>query len=65
MSLQQKIRSPGPKKILALDGGGIRGVLTLAVLARLEKMFAEAPGKGPAFRHQTQERSETRLDRTP
>ena len=37
-------------KILALDGGGIRGILTLEVLARMEEMLAEATGAGPAFR---------------
>ena len=37
-------------KILALDGGGIRGILTLEVLARMEKMLAEATGGGPEFR---------------
>ena len=37
-------------KILALDGGGIRGILTLEVLAHMEEMLAEATGAGPAFR---------------
>ena len=37
-------------KILALDGGGIRGILTLEVLARMEEMLAEATGGGAAFR---------------
>jgi predicted acylesterase/phospholipase RssA len=37
-------------KILALDGGGIRGILTLEILARMEEMLAEATGGGPAFR---------------
>jgi predicted acylesterase/phospholipase RssA len=37
-------------KILALDGGGIRGILTLEVLARLEEMLAEATGTGSGFR---------------
>jgi uncharacterized protein len=27
MSLRDRILSPGPKKLLAIDGGGIRGVL--------------------------------------
>lgn len=27
-------------KILALDGGGIRGIMTLEVLARMEEMLA-------------------------
>jgi len=34
-----------PHKILALDGGGIRGILTLEVLARIENMLAEKTGK--------------------
>ena len=37
-------------KILALDGGGIRGILTLEVLARMEMMLAEATGAGTDFR---------------
>jgi predicted acylesterase/phospholipase RssA len=37
-------------KILALDGGGIRGILTLEVLARLEEMLAKATGTGSGFR---------------
>ena len=37
-------------KILALDGGGIRGILTLEVLARMEEMLAEATGGGSGFR---------------
>lgn len=37
-------------KILALDGGGIRGVLTLEVLARIEKLLADKTGQGDAFR---------------
>ncbi len=37
-------------KILTLDGGGIRGILTLEVLARMEKMLAEATGSGSEFR---------------
>ncbi len=37
-------------KILALDGGGIRGILTLEVLARMEEMLADATGGGSDFR---------------
>ena len=37
-------------KLLALDGGGIRGILTLEVLARLEALLAEATGGGTACR---------------
>lgn len=32
----ERIQSPGPKKILACDGGGIRGLMTVEILADLE-----------------------------
>lgn len=39
-----------PRKLLALDGGGIRGILTLEILLAIEKVLADATGKGEAFR---------------
>jgi hypothetical protein len=39
-----------PRKLLALDGGGIRGVLTLQVLIRMEEILRERSGQGDAFR---------------
>jgi uncharacterized protein len=41
MPLRDRILSPGPKKLLAIDGGGIRGVLALEILAKIEEMFAK------------------------
>ena len=41
---------PRPRKLLALDGGGIRGVLTLQVLIRMEEVLAEKSGQGDEFR---------------
>jgi hypothetical protein len=41
---------PRPRKLLALDGGGIRGVLTLQVLIRMEELLAEKSGQGENFR---------------
>lgn len=49
MSYTEKERSPGPKKLLALDGGGIRGVITLEVLAAMENMLREALGRDDSF----------------
>ncbi len=41
---------PGPKRILALDGGGIRGILTLSYLKYLEDMLRARVGGDPDFR---------------
>jgi patatin-like phospholipase/acyl hydrolase len=49
MSYRDRVSSPGPKKLLALDGGGIRGVITLEVLRRIESMLAEQLGAGDDF----------------
>jgi hypothetical protein len=45
MSLLQRLKAPGPKRILALDGGGIRGALTLGFLAQIETMLRERHGR--------------------
>jgi predicted acylesterase/phospholipase RssA len=38
MSVQdKKAKTDGPRKLLALDGGGIRGVMTLEVLEKIER----------------------------
>jgi predicted acylesterase/phospholipase RssA len=34
--LADRYRTPAPRKLLALDGGGIRGVLTLSILKQIE-----------------------------
>lgn len=36
MNLPARITAPGPKKILACDGGGILGLMSVEILARLE-----------------------------
>jgi patatin-like phospholipase len=40
----------GPYRVLALDGGGIRGLITLPVLVRLESLLRGALGRGGDFR---------------
>ncbi len=39
--LLARIQSPGPKKILACDGGGILGLISVEVLARIEAVLRE------------------------
>jgi uncharacterized protein len=39
-----------PRKMLALDGGGIRGLITLGILKRMEELLAPGSGRGSAFR---------------
>jgi hypothetical protein len=39
MALFDRLTAPGPKRILALDGGGIRGALTLGYLERIETLL--------------------------
>jgi len=40
-TLLARIQSPGPKKILACDGGGILGLISVEVLARIEAVLRE------------------------
>lgn len=49
MSLIDRIKAKGPKKILALDGGGIRGMMTVEVLSAIETMLRKALGRGKDF----------------
>ena len=39
-----------PKRILALDGGGLRGVLTLGMLREIEAVLRKQHGGDPGFR---------------
>ena len=40
----------GQKRLLAIDGGGIRGVLALAILRRIEEILKKQSGLGDQFR---------------
>ena len=47
---QEKFAAERPRKLLALDGGGIRGVMSLEILRKVEQDLAAATGKGASFR---------------
>ena len=39
-----------PKRILALDGGGLRGILTLGILQKIEDILRDRHGGSDGFR---------------
>jgi len=41
MTFKSKLEVKGQKKILSLDGGGIRGIITIEILAQIEKELRE------------------------
>jgi uncharacterized protein len=49
-SLTQHLDPTTPKRILALDGGGIRGALTLGYLQTIEDLLRKQHGDNPDFR---------------
>ncbi|MGN6247298.1 MAG: patatin-like phospholipase family protein [Ginsengibacter sp.] len=49
-ALLDRINRPGPKKILSLDGGGIRGALTLGYLKKIEDILKARYPDNPNFR---------------
>jgi hypothetical protein len=42
---ERHLLTPGPKRILALDGGGVRGIVSLAFLERMETVLQERSGR--------------------
>ena len=38
-NLLERLNAKGPKRILSLDGGGIRGILTLGFLEEMERIL--------------------------
>ena len=44
MSYSDKLDKIGPRKLLACDGGGIRGIISIEVLARIETELHKSSG---------------------
>jgi patatin-like phospholipase/acyl hydrolase len=44
-SFKDKLAKTGPRKLLACDGGGIRGIISVEILARIETELRAASGK--------------------
>jgi patatin-like phospholipase/acyl hydrolase len=49
MTLAERVRAPGPKKLLALDGGGIRGMIAVEILGKIEADLRRKLGAGGDF----------------
>jgi hypothetical protein len=48
MSYRDKLNKIGPRKLLACDGGGIRGIISIEILARIESELRKSSGN-PKF----------------
>ena len=44
VSYRDKLAKPGPRRLLACDGGGIRGMISIEVLARIESELRRSSG---------------------
>jgi len=49
VDLAKRLARKGPRKLLAIDGGGIRGVLSLQILGRIEEILVKE-SKRPDYR---------------
>jgi uncharacterized protein len=50
LTRHEHFEKSGPKRILSLDGGGLRGILTLGILRQIETVLRERHGNDQNFR---------------
>lgn len=50
LTLEDHLSPSGPKRVLALDGGGVRGAMAIAILERIEDLLRARHGNHPDFR---------------
>lgn len=43
--IADRLHAPGPKRMLALDGGGVRGMITIGFLERIEEILRQRHGR--------------------
>jgi hypothetical protein len=43
--IARRLTAPGPKRMLALDGGGVRGMITIGFLERIEEILRQRHGR--------------------
>jgi predicted acylesterase/phospholipase RssA len=48
--LAERYQRSAPRKMLSIDGGGLRGLIAIEILASIEKLLAEADGDSNEFR---------------
>lgn len=49
-TLEEHLFAADTKRVLSLDGGGVRGIVTLAFLEQIEALLRERSGRGSDFR---------------
>jgi hypothetical protein len=49
VSLAERLTRPGPRRLLALDGGGIRGLISIELLAEIESRLRDRLRAGTEF----------------
>jgi hypothetical protein len=49
VTLERHFNAPGPKRLLSLDGGGVKGIISIAFLEKMETLLRDRLGKRKDF----------------